>query len=79
MHRKPIRKGWDEFAEWELEYKRRFLRNLSINDAYRMFCDLWEMQKAIPPEELERLRMDRIIELSRTRRKIAMAVKKRRG
>lgn len=61
---KDIRnKDWKTFSNWERTYKKKFLKSLSIDSAFAIFSELWDMQTKSSEEEIEKFRKRKIEEL----------------
>jgi hypothetical protein len=77
MDRKSFDRRWAAFARWDRRHRRAGLRKLTIEEAAKMFNDLWELQSAIPPGDLKRLRMRRVMELAAIRIAIERAIRRK--
>ncbi|MBU4339888.1 MAG: hypothetical protein KKD46_03090 [Euryarchaeota archaeon] len=59
---KDIRyKDWKTISNWERTYKKKFLRGLSIDSAFAIFSELWDIQTSA--KEIEIFRKRKIEEL----------------
>ncbi len=41
---KPLNKDWKTFSDWERAYKKRVLKALTVESAFKIFSDLWNAQ-----------------------------------
>ncbi|MDP2754033.1 MAG: hypothetical protein Q8P40_06530 [Nitrospirota bacterium] len=58
---KDIRaKDWQTFSNWERTYKKKFLRGLSVDSAFAIFSDLWDLQTKFSEKEIEKFRKRKI-------------------
>ena len=58
-----IDRDWKTFLNWERGYKKKFLRTLTTDSAFGIFCELWEAQTKFSTKEFELFRKRRIEEL----------------
>jgi len=62
-NKKTIDKDWKTFSNWERNYKKRVLKNLTAEAAFSIFSELWEAQSLFSAEEIEILRKRKLEEL----------------
>jgi hypothetical protein len=62
MHQKQklLDKDWKTFSNWERTYKSKNLKELTIDSAFAIFSELWDLQKKLSEEEIERFRKRKI-------------------
>jgi len=53
-------KDWKTFSKWERTYKSKNLKALTIDSAFAIFSELWDLQKKLSEEEIERFRKRKI-------------------
>lgn len=49
-------KRWQVFHNWEIEDKKKRLRNLSVKEAFQIFNDLYELLEVTFKKDIEKLR-----------------------
>ena len=69
-------KDWKTFSNWERTYKRKNLKTLTIESAFAIFSELWDMQTKVSGKEIENFRQRKIEELV-TLRKSFNLIRKR--
>ena len=47
---------WQVFHNWEIEDKKKRLRNLSVKEAFQIFNDLYELLEVTFKKDIEKLR-----------------------
>ncbi len=53
-------KDWKMFSNWERIYKRKNLKTLTIESAFAIFSDLWDLQTKFSEKEIEKFRKRKI-------------------
>ena len=53
-------KDWKTFSNWERTYKSKNLEKLTIDSAFAIFSELWDLQNKISEEESEKFRKRKI-------------------
>jgi len=53
-------KDWKTFSNWERTYKRKNLKELTIDSAFAIFSELWDLQNKLSKEESEKFRIRKI-------------------
>ena len=71
--------GWAEFNEWEREYKRRHLRQLSLEERWRQFEEVCAFARQLAPRNHPRLVQAKLNLLARLRRDTERMEAWRRG
>jgi hypothetical protein len=53
-------KDWKTFSNWERTYKSKNLKDLTIDSAFGIFSELWDLQNKLSEEESEIFRKRKI-------------------
>jgi hypothetical protein len=61
-------KDWKTFSNWERTYKSKDLKDLTIDSAFAIFSELWDLQNRLSEEESDRFRKRKIERLVALRR-----------
>jgi len=61
-------KDWKTFSKWERAYKSKNLKELTIDSAFAIFSELWDLQNKLSEEESEKFRKRKIEGLVALRR-----------
>ncbi len=69
-------KNWKTFSNWERTYKSKNLKDLTIDSAFEIFSELWDLQNILSEEESEKFRIRKIEGLV-TYRQSFMQIKER--
>lgn len=57
---KSLDKDWKTFSNWERTYKGKYLKDLTIDYAFAIFSELWDLQNKLSEEESEKFRKRKI-------------------
>ncbi|MCZ7356210.1 MAG: hypothetical protein O8C66_11500 [Candidatus Methanoperedens sp.] len=68
MNKELTGKDWKAFANWERNYKKKFLKTLSVDSAFEIFSELWEAHTKFSAKEMEKFRKRRMEELVMVRK-----------
>lgn len=69
-------KDWKIFSNWERIYKKKNLKNLTIESAFAIFSELWDMQTKFSGKEIEKFRQRKIEELVTLRKSFNLIQKR---
>ena len=69
-------KDWKTFSNWERTYKRKNLKDLTIDSAFAIFSELWDLQTKFSEKEIEKFRKRKIEELITLRRSFNLIQKR---
>ncbi len=61
--KKSMDKDWKRFSNWERMYKRKVLKDLTVDSAFSIFSELWDVQTKFSAKEIEKFRQRKIEEL----------------
>ncbi len=75
---KMIDRDWRAFLNWERSYKRKSLRTLTVDSAFRIFSELWDAQTKFSAKEIELFRKRRTEELVALRKSFNLIQKRLR-
>jgi len=53
-------KDWKTFSNWERTYKSKNLKDLTIDSAFEIFSELWDLQNKLSEEDSEKFRKRKI-------------------
>ncbi|HWR26335.1 MAG TPA: hypothetical protein VN316_00500, partial [candidate division Zixibacteria bacterium] len=64
------------FSNWERTYKRKNLKDLTIDSAFAIFSEFWDLQTKFSEKEIEKFRKRKIEELITLRRSFNLIQKR---
>jgi len=76
MNQETVYKDWRTFSDWERTYKKKFLKTLTINSAFAIFSELWDLQTKFSEKEIEKFRKRKIEELIALRKSFNLIQKR---
>ncbi len=76
MNKETVYKDWKTFSNWERAYKKKALKALTIDSAFAIFSDLWNVQAGFPAKEIDLFRKKKLDELLRLRKSFDLIQKR---
>ncbi len=76
MNKETGAKDWKTFSNWERAYKKKVLKALTIDSAFAIFIDLWNVQTGFPTNEIELFRKRKLDELLKLRKSFDLIQKR---